>query len=329
MTALMPARIFLHTASLPRARRAPPGRRWAAVALGAALLAASLPAPAGPLRAWLGGERGVGAQASSSGAQGAQNGRVPSEVAEVVHAAYGPDAAQGFDVYLPAERSARPKILLMVHGGGWQRGDKTSPGVWEPKVRHWGAQGWIVVSTNYRMVPQADPIEQARDVARALAKVQQLAPGWGADAHDVVLMGHSAGAHLVVLLTAAPQLAREQGAQAWRGTVSLDSGALDVPAIMNHRHPGLYDRAFGQDPDFWRQSSPLQQLAGSIVPTLIVCSTRRQDACPQGQQFAERAAQFGARVQVLPQALSHMDINRLLGEPGAYTDAVDAFLARL
>jgi len=252
-----------------------------------------------------------------------------TDVADVVHEAYGPDAAQRFDVYLPVQRSARPKILLMVHGGGWRIGDKTSPGVWEPKVRHWGALGWIVVSTNYRMLPQADPIEQARDVARALAKVQQLAPGWGAGAHDVVLMGHSAGAHLVMLLTAAPQLAHAQGAQAWRGTVSLDSGALDVPAIMNHRHPRLYDQAFGQDPDFWRQSSPLQQLAGPIVPTLIVCSTRRQDACPQGQQFAERAAQFGARVQVLPQALSHMDINRLLGEPGAYTDAVDAFLAHL
>ncbi len=329
MTTLMPARSFFQTASLPRARRAPPGRRWATVVLGAALLATAHPAHAGPLRAWPGGARGGGQQASSSRADGSQNGRVPSAVAEVAHVAYGPDAAQRFDVYLPAERSARPKILLMAHGGGWRRGDKASPGVWEPKVRHWGAQGWIVVSTNYRMLPQADPIEQARDLARALAKVQQLAPGWGADAHDVVLMGHSAGAHLVMLLTAAPQLAHAQGAQAWRGTVSLDSGALDVPAIMNHRHPGLYDQAFGQDPDFWRQSSPLQQLAGPIAPTLIVCSTRRQDACPQGQRFAERAAQFGARVQVLPQALSHMDINRLLGEPGAYTDAMDAFLAHL
>ncbi len=329
MTLQIPPLSFLQASSLPRARRAPPGRRWAGVALGAALLAAALPAPAGPLRAWLGGARGDGQQASSSRADGSQNGHVSSAVAEVAHVAYGPDAAQRFDVYLPAERSARPKILLMAHGGGWRRGDKTSPGVWEPKVRHWGAQGWIVVSTNYRMLPQADPIEQARDLARALAKVQQLAPGWGADAHDVVLMGHSAGAHLVMLLTAAPQLAHAQGAQAWRGTVSLDSGALDVPAIMNHRHPGLYDQAFGQDPDFWRQSSPLQQLAGPIAPTLIVCSTRRQDACPQGQRFAERAAQFGARVQVLPQALSHMDINRLLGEPGAYTDAMDAFLAHL
>jgi acetyl esterase/lipase len=54
----------------------------------------------------------------------------------------------------------------------------------------------VVVSTNYRMLPLADPLEQARDVGRALAAVQARAAGWGADGRQIVLMGHSSGGHL-------------------------------------------------------------------------------------------------------------------------------------
>lgn len=38
---------------------------------------------------------------------------------------------------------------------------------------------------------------------------------------------------------------------------------------------------------------------------------------------------MGGRAEVLPQALSHGDINKLLGEPGSYTAAVDNFIAGL
>jgi acetyl esterase/lipase len=217
----------------------------------------------------------------------------------------------------------------MVHGGGWARGDKLLQGVWQDKARHWTGQGWIFISTNYRMIPQANPLEQARDVARALAKVQQMAPSWGADPHGVILMGHSAGAHLVALLTAKPQWAYEQGAQAWKASISLDSGAMDVAAIMNRQHFRLYDQAFGQDPAFWTQVSPLQQISGPIVPLLAVCSSRRQDSCPEAHQFADRAAHFGSHVQVLPEDLSHAEINHELGADNDYTHSVDAFIAGL
>ena len=52
--------------------------------------------------------------------------------------------------------------------------------------------------------PAASPLEQTEDVGRALAFVQANARSWGGDGARVVLMGHSSGAHLVALLTAAP-----------------------------------------------------------------------------------------------------------------------------
>lgn len=243
--------------------------------------------------------------------------------------AYGRDPSQTLDVYAPQTPAQGAPVIFMVHGGAWAIGDKASSHVVRHKAARWLPRGLFFVSVNYRMLPEADPLEQARDVARALAFAQQQAVSWGGDAGRFVLMGHSAGAHLVSLLAANPSLAQAQGAKPWLGTVSLDSAAFDVDAIMTARHPRLYDRAFGKDPVFWRATSPLHQLTQAQAPLLAVCSSRRDDACPQAQAFADKARSLGMRVTVLPQDRSHGEINDELGKPGAYTDAVEDFLGSL
>jgi len=242
--------------------------------------------------------------------------------------AYGADPAQRMDVYLPPHPQRAP-ILLMVHGGAWRVGDKNAARVVDNKVARWVPKGVIFVSVDYRMMPEAEPLTQAEDVAEALAKVQALAPGWGGDPANIILMGHSAGAHLVALLTAAPALATGQGAKPWKGSVLLDSGALDVPAIMNARHWPLYDRAFGSDPAKWTAVSPMDRLAGPTLPMLAVCRNGAHESCPANRAFAARARQLGGRVEVLPMALSHSQINERLGLPGGYTDRVEAFMREL
>ena len=242
--------------------------------------------------------------------------------------AYGPAPEQRFDLHAPAGATAAP-LILMVHGGGWTFGDKEMGRVVDHKTERWLPRGIAFVSINYRMQPVAPPLEQARDVARALAEVQKNAEKYGIDRNNIVLMGHSAGAHLIGLLAASPALAAEQGAAPWLGTILLDSGALDVTAIMNARHLPLYDHAFGSDPAFWRASSPFHLLKGTGAPLLAVCSSRRQDSCPQATNFVARATALGRQASVLPQDLSHGDINRLLGEDSAYTTAVEAFMAGL
>lgn len=251
----------------------------------------------------------------------------PTDVRRLDDLPYGTDARQRMDVFLPAAPQHAP-ILLMVHGGAWMVGDKSMSRVVDAKVAHWvGERGYIVVSINYRMVPDVDVPAQARDVATALATVQSRAAAWGGDASRLVLMGHSAGAHLVALLSADPARAAAQGAAPWRGTVVLDSAAIDTVALMSRRHLRLYDRVFGADPAYWRSVSPTAALTPRAVPTLVVCSTlRRDDSCGQAKVFVDRARAVGARSGLLPQALDHADVNGELGRPGAYTASVDAFI---
>lgn len=241
---------------------------------------------------------------------------------------YGSDPRQRMDVYLPAQTQGAP-VLLLVHGGGWRHGDKAHGRLVGPKAGHWLAQGVVLVSVNYRMLPDALPDTQARDVAQALAQAQQQAASWGADARRFVLMGHSAGAHLVALVAASPEGLRAAGAQPVLGTVVLDSGAMDVVQTLQERHAPLFDAAFGADPAFWRAVSPQHQLRAGAAPFLVVCASQRRTPCQQAHAFARQGEPLGVRVQVLPQPLSHGEINAQLGQAGDYTAAVDGFLRSL
>lgn len=241
---------------------------------------------------------------------------------------YGPDPDQRFDLYRPAKGDSAP-LILMVHGGGWRYGDKDMGRVVDNKLARWLPRGIAFATINYRMQPKAPPLEQARDVARALADIQRNANKLGIDHNNIVLMGHSAGAHLIALLAARPDLQAEAGLQPWRGAVLLDSGALDVPAIMNARHFRLYDRAFGSNPADWSAASPYHQLRQATAPILAVCSSRRDESCPQARAFVSKAQQLGGEAEVLPQDKSHGEINAQLGEDLAYTAAVEHFLGRL
>lgn len=241
---------------------------------------------------------------------------------------YGEDRLQRMDVYLPAQAKNAP-VIVMVHGGGWRRGDKTMRSVVENKLARWSANGFVFISVNYRLLPQADVAQQADDVAKALATAQSQAESWGADPSAFLLMGHSAGAHLIALLSADPSRAFRLGAKPWLGTVALDSAALDVAQIMQGRHMRLYDPAFGADPAYWKSVSPFHALSSKAVPLLAVCSSRRTDSCPQARQFVSAEERLGVRASVLEEDLSHRQINEELGLPGAYTSGVEQFMRSL
>ncbi len=242
--------------------------------------------------------------------------------------AYGTDPLQTLDIYLPADTGNAP-VIMMVHGGGWSAGDKRNAQVWRQKVAHWTEAGAIFVSVNYRLVPEVTPLEQAHDVARALAHVQRTAPGWGGNPQRLVLMGHSAGAHLVALLAADPTLATQADAQPWLGSVLLDSVVFDIEARMIKRPSHLLTQAFGANPALWRAASPQAMLQPGRGPILLVCSQLRPHSCPAARSFARAITSLSGQARVLPQNLNHRALNAGLGTQGEYTRAVDGFLRQI
>lgn len=245
---------------------------------------------------------------------------------------YGTHSLQKLDLYLPTPKAKQTlnqrlaPILVIVHGGAWRIGDKSHNRVVQNKAAYWNTQGWLVISVNYRLVPEVSVQQQTQDIADALSFVQSHAASWQADPNHIVIMGHSAGAHLVTLLSTQPTWIIRYP-QPWKATIALDSAAYDIETIMSNQHAQFYDRVFGSSKENWRLVSPKVQLKHSLPAFLAVCSTIRPDQpCIQAHSFIQQAKALGTSTAYLPLPLSHAEINRNLGQDNDYTRQVDQFM---
>lgn len=253
--------------------------------------------------------------------------------------AYGAAELQKLDFYKGAKADA--PLVVFIHGGGWKRGDKGNATGAE-KVAHFTGRGFAFASINYRLVPGATVEQQAQDVADGLAYLVQHARALGFDPGRVVVMGHSAGAHLAALVATDPRYLQKAGWGLDRiaGVVLLDGAAYDVPRQMDEgpRVMGkTYQAAFGSDPARQRALSPTLQAAAPNARDFLILHVQREDGTRQSEALGRVLKAAGARVTVQGfegrGLRGHMQINRQLGDPNYPATAVvdrwiDAVLAR-
>ncbi|BAK68199.1 hypothetical protein SLG_35240 [Sphingobium sp. SYK-6] len=236
--------------------------------------------------------------------------------------AYGTDPLQTLAFWPPADASARSApLIVFVHGGGWRHGDKTNA-TGKAKVAHYPAQGYALASINYRLVPGARVEDQAQDVADAVAWLIAHAGELGIDPARIVLMGHSAGAHLVALVGTDPRYlkAARLDLRAIAGVIPIDGAAYDVPkqVKVGTRFMGdIYAQAFGTDPERQRALSPTLQAGAPNAPAFLILHVQRRDGIEQSRGLAEALRAAGTPVEIASfegrGLQGHMDINRKLG----------------
>ena len=255
--------------------------------------------------------------------------------------AYGGDPAQTLDFW-PGQTDSKPNIarplVIFVHGGGWKRGSKDNA-TGRHKSVHYQQLGYAFASIDYRLVPGATVEQQAQDVADAVAFLRRRAATLGVDPGRIVLMGHSAGAHLVALVGTDMRYFAKAGLSpdAVRGIIPLDGAAYDVAAQMaqsGRLMKGTYEQAFGTDPARQQALSPTRHAARPNAPAFLILHVDRDDGTAQSQALAAALKRAGTPVEI--RALEgrglrgHMQINRQMGDP-AYpgTAVVDDWLARV
>jgi acetyl esterase/lipase len=256
---------------------------------------------------------------------------LPPGMAEL---SYGSDPLQRLDLVAPPGNQ-RPPLVLFVHGGGWSIGDKR--GAEAAKAEHFLGRGLAFASVNYRLVPKASVEEQAADIAGAIAFLRANAARSNYDGNRIVLMGHSAGAHLAALVGTDPRYLGAAGVPmgAIKGVVLLDGAGYDIARQMTQ--PGnpvaaMYDAAFGPDIARQRALSPtFHAAAPNAANWLILPVASRADSTAQSQALAAALAAAGSRATVTPVPdSSHRKLNRGLGSDGDFATAeVDKFLAWL
>jgi acetyl esterase/lipase len=105
------------------------------------------------------------------------------------------------DVYQHTGKTARP-TLIYIHGGAW-RDDRSKDqyGLWAAPFLH---LGWDVVNVEYRSAGVAHAPAAVEDCLCAMHWVFQNAKKYAFDTKQVVVMGHSAGGHLALMVGMAP-----------------------------------------------------------------------------------------------------------------------------
>ncbi|MXO89583.1 alpha/beta hydrolase [Pontixanthobacter aquaemixtae] len=259
-----------------------------------------------------------------------QSTKLPPQKFDVI--TYGDHLRQAVDFHRAEGGAGSPPLILFVHGGGWAMGDRTRST--HAKAEYFTGQGYAFASAGYRVLPDAPVEDQARDVAAAIAKLRSEADELGFDRDRIVLMGHSAGAHLAALVATDPSYAGSD-MDAISAVVLLDGAGYDVPARMSgkiHLVSKLYKDAFGTDPARQAALSPITHTGGDDAPNWIILHVaNRADSAKQSNALGEKLREAGADVEVVAVSnTSHSKLNRNLGADGDIaTGKVDSFLAGL
>jgi acetyl esterase/lipase len=106
-----------------------------------------------------------------------------------------PGVSNLLDIYLPKNAKGALPLIVWIHGGGWQAGDKAGcPAVGMV------TRGYVTASINYRFSQQAVFPAQIEDCKGAIRWLRAHAAEYHIDPSHVGVFGASAGGHLVALL---------------------------------------------------------------------------------------------------------------------------------
>lgn len=110
---------------------------------------------------------------------------------------YGSLPRQQLDWYIPQQPQEHTAVIIFFYGGGWVSGERAD---YAFVARRLAAMGYFVAVPDYRLYPEVRFPAFVRDGALAAAYVTQWLLAQAGDSPPVFLMGHSAGAHIAMLL---------------------------------------------------------------------------------------------------------------------------------
>jgi acetyl esterase/lipase len=174
------------------------------------------------------------------------------------------------NVYRPPKIGRYP-TLITIYGGAWQAG---SPDNNETFSRYMADRGYTVIAIDYRHAPEYRFPAQIEDVNTALAYIQTHGERLEVDSDRIAAIGHSAGAHLAMLIAYNPNAIPLRALVNYYGPVDLTQGYHDLP-FPDPLNIRKVLRAFlggtpEELPEVYRQASPISYVKPNLPPSLLI-----------------------------------------------------------
>ena len=234
--------------------------------------------------------------------------------------------------------------LLDVHGGAWNRGDRSAD---EVMNRALAASGIVVAAVDFRLAPAHPYPAQVQDVNFATRWLKAHAAEFNADPATVGGMGCSSGGHTLMLSAMRPSDPRYAAldlpeASGHDATVAynvccwpvLDPYARYLYAQESNERLAASSEAYFLDQDAMKEGNPQHILERGesvlLPPTLIIQGTRDDNvplSIPQRFDTAFRTAGGDIQVEYFPE-----QVHGFGNMPGPESDRaiglIKAFIAR-
>ncbi|REG61453.1 acetyl esterase/lipase [Paraburkholderia sp. BL6669N2] len=186
--------------------------------------------------------------------------------------AYGNAPRQKLDVYVPAAgappaaSSHRRPIVVFFYGGSWQNGSRSNYLFVGAAL---ASRGFVAVLPDYRTWPDTAFPGFVDDAATAVRWARDHAAEFGGDPSRIFLMGHSAGAHIVMLLaTDGRYLAAQQMSKTdISGVIGL-AGPYDFLPLHDATLEEIFPRALRA------ASQPINFVTGDEPPMFLAAGER-------------------------------------------------------
>jgi acetyl esterase/lipase len=209
------------------------------------------------------------------------------------------------DIYEPARANAEPlPAVILIHGGGWTGFDKST-------MRGMGGflsrSGFVAFAVDYRLFRSGENRWPAQldDVQRAVRWIRASASKYGVDPDRVGAFGHSAGAQLAALI--GMEDTRDNSDPALAKYSSRVQAVVDVsgPSDFTTNHDADGDQflanflgaSFTQNPEAWREASPVFHVSKKDAPFLIFHGTKDEDVpIAQAQELYDKLKSAGVPV---------------------------------
>jgi acetyl esterase len=170
------------------------------------------------------------------------------------------------DAHLPEGEGPFPAVIV-VHGGGWEAGDKLT--YVSPVLSLLSRTQFAWFSIDYRLTPYVRNEEQLQDVRDAIRYVRVHSARFHVNPNAVAVLGESAGGQLVTEVASVPcSGCKVQAVVSFYGVYDF------VPWAADPKSKPMLDRVFGSwDTGKLSQYSPISHVHSGMAPVLMIQGT--------------------------------------------------------